>query len=98
MSGGIAYVMDENHDLYKRLNHELVKMYALDDETTTLDNTSDQERLLSLIQQHVDQTGSERGKLILSDWDNWKTRFKKIIPNDYLKIMKEIAAQEKYGT
>ncbi|MCR4899793.1 MAG: glutamate synthase large subunit [Treponema sp.] len=98
MSGGIAYVMDENHDLYKRLNHELVKMYALDDETTTLDNTSDQERLLSLIQQHVDQTGSERGKLILSDWDNWKTRFKKIIPKDYLKIMKEIAAQEKNGT
>ena len=36
MSGGVAYVLDENHDLYKRLNHELVKMYALDDETTTL--------------------------------------------------------------
>ncbi len=95
MSGGLAYVLDENHDLYKRLNHELVKMYALDDETTTLNDTSDEEKLHSLIEQHVAETGSVRGKEILSDWNSWKGKFKKIIPNDYLRIMKEIAAQEK---
>ena len=114
MSGGVAYVLDENHDLYKRLNHELVKVYALDDETTTLKQNDvvstrpsdysttgvspDEVRLHSLIEQHASETGSERAKAILADWKHYKTCFKKIIPNDYLKIMKEIAAQEKNGT
>ena len=105
MSGGLAYVLDENHDLYKRLNHELVKMYALNDETSTLskaDSKSDSEgpdeKLLhSLIEEHAAETGSQRAKEILSDWDNWKFKFKKIIPNDYLRIMSEIKVQEAGG-
>ncbi len=111
MSGGVAYVMDENHDLYKRLNHELVKMYALEDDTTTLNQkdvvsirpsdysttgaSPDEIRLLALIEQHAKETGSERAKQILADWNHYKQCFKKIIPNDYLRIMKEIAEQEK---
>ncbi|MBR0154929.1 MAG: hypothetical protein IJM22_02530, partial [Treponema sp.] len=97
MSGGIAYVLDENHDLYKRMNHELVKMYSLDDETTTLSDISDEENLKNLIQKHTEETASERGKKILSDWDHYKKCFKKIIPNDYLRIMTEIKAEEKNG-
>ena len=104
MSGGVAYVLDENHDLYKRMNHELVKMYALDDETTTLPLVStgsttspDEERLHELIQQHAAETGSERAKAILADWEHYKNCFKKIIPNDYLKVMTEIASEEKTG-
>ena len=137
MSGGVAYVLDENHDLYKRLNHELVKVYALDDETTTLnpndvvsirpsdysttgaslDETAvvecsqseriettsvhgvspDEVCLHSLIEQHAEETGSERAKAILADWEHYKTCFKKIIPNDYLKVMTEIAAEEANG-
>ena len=104
MSGGVAYVMDENHDLYKRMNHELVKMYAIDDQTTTLpvvstsSTTSPDETLLhDLITQHEKETGSERAKEILSDWEHYKTCFKKIIPNDYLKVMTEIAAEEANG-
>ncbi|MBO7583422.1 MAG: glutamate synthase large subunit [Treponema sp.] len=97
MSGGVAYVLDENHDLYKRLNHELVKVYALDDETTTLRGADDEELLHSLIEQHVAETGSERAKEILADWAYYKTCFKKIIPNDYLKIMTEIYAEEAAG-
>ena len=97
MSGGVAYVLDENHDLYKRMNHELVKMYALTDETTTLRDISDEEKLFKLIEQHAEETGSERAKAILNDWEHYKNCFKKIIPNDYLKVMKEIAAEEKSG-
>ena len=93
MSGGVAYVLDENHDLYKRINHELVKMYALDDEVTD----GDEIKLHTLIEQHADLTGSERAKIILANWEYYKTCFKKIIPNDYLSIMTEIAAQEKNG-
>ena len=97
MSGGIAYVLDKEHDLYKRMNHELVKMYSLDDETTTLQNISDEEQLKKLIEQHVSETDSECGKEILADWEHYKYYFKKIIPNDYLKVMKEISAEEKNG-
>ena len=97
MSGGVAYVLDENHDLYKRLNHELVKVYALDDETTTLRDTTDEDRLHTLIEQHVAETGSECAKAILADWEHYKNCFKKIIPNDYLKVMTEIAAEEANG-
>ena len=137
MSGGVAYVLDENHDLYKRMNHELVKMYALDDETTTLNpndvvsirpsdysttgasleetavvECSQSERIETtsvhgvspdevclhfLIEQHAAETGSERAKAILADWDHYKNCFKKIIPNDYLKVMTEIASEEKTG-
>ena len=97
MSGGIAYVWDENHDLYKRLNHELVKMYDIDDEVTTLQDKTDVENLKSLIEKHVQETGSKKGKEILSDWENNLHNFKKIIPNDYLRMMKEISVAKKDG-
>ena len=97
MSGGVAYVLDENHDLYKRLNHELVKSYDLEDSVTALKGTTDSERLRSLIERHVAETGSKKGKAILADWELYKSRFKKIIPNDYLRIMTEIYAQEALG-
>ena len=98
MSGGVAYVMDENHDLYKRMNHELVKMYALDDEVTTSQGTTDEEKLHALIEQHAAETGSARAKAVLADWAHYKSCFKKIIPNDYLRIMTEIYAEESHGT
>ena len=50
-----------------------------------------------VIEQHAKETGSERAKAILADWDSYKHNFKKIIPNDYLRIMTEIAAEEKSG-
>ncbi len=98
MSGGVAYVLDENHDLYKRLNHELVKSYDLEDEVTTLRDTTDEEALRELIEQHAIETGSELGKKIIGNWEHYKTCFKKIIPNDYLRIMTEIYAEESRGT
>ena len=97
MSGGVAYVLDENHDLYKRINHELVKMYSLDDEVTTLKDTTDTEKLYKLIEQHAEETGSERAKAILADWEHYKNCFKKIIPNDYLRIITNIYAEEAQG-
>ncbi|MBP5451918.1 MAG: glutamate synthase subunit alpha, partial [Treponema sp.] len=97
MSGGVAYILDENHDLYKRLNHELVRLCALDDDMTTLRDSSDEEYLHELIRQHEAETGSLRAKEILSDWEKYRSLFKKVIPNDYLKIMTEIYAEEESG-
>ncbi|MCR4578968.1 MAG: glutamate synthase subunit alpha, partial [Treponema sp.] len=103
MSGGVAYIFDENHDLYKRLNKELITVYELSDETTVVrtapraGESPDESILKQMIEKHVKETGSAKGKKILSDWDLYKTMFKKIIPNDYLKIMTEISNQEKLG-
>ena len=97
MSGGVAYILDEKHDLYKRLNRELVQMYDLDDEVTVLSGKTDVENLRSLIEKHVAETDSEKGKSILADFESYIPKFKKIIPNDYLQMMTEIFAAEKSG-
>lgn len=87
MSGGVAYVLDENHDLYKRMNHELVKMYDIEDAT----------ELKALIEQHAKETGSEKAKQILADFESFIPKFKKIIPNDYNRMLTEIASGEANG-
>ncbi len=97
MSGGIAYILDEEHQVYKKLNPELVKMYAIDDETTTLKGISDEENLKALISQHAEETGSEKAKLILANWEEYKNKFKKIIPKDYLRMKTEIYSGEAEG-
>ena len=90
MSGGIAYVLDEHHHLYRRLNKELV-------ECTELREKVDIERVKALISEHVKATGSEKGKRILEDFDSYLPLFKKIIPHDYKRIVEEIAANEAKG-
>ena len=87
MSGGVAYVLDENHDLYKRINHELVKMYDIEDAT----------ELKALIEQHAKETGSEKAKQIIADFESFIPKFKKIIPNDYNRMLTEIASGEASG-
>ena len=100
MSGGVAYILDEKHDVYKKLNREFVTMYDLDDEVTALVSEKDSQasqssagtnpdvkKLRSLLEKHVKETGSEKGRKILSDFENYIPKFKKIIPNDYLKVM-----------
>lgn len=90
MSGGIAYVFDERHHLYRRLNKELV-------ECTELSEKVDIERVKALVEEHVKATGSEKGKRILADFENCLPLFKKIIPRDYKRIVEEIAANEAKG-
>ncbi|MCR4821720.1 MAG: glutamate synthase subunit alpha, partial [Treponema sp.] len=95
MSGGIAYILDEEHDLYKRLNPELVTMYDLDDEETSLlDSKSscpDVDNLKAILEEHYRETGSKKAGKILSDFQAYIPSFKKIIPNDYLRVIKEMA-------
>ena len=97
MSGGIAYVLDEKHNLYKRLNHGLVKSYDLTDETTTLRGMTDEQNLRALLERHAAETGSKTAQTILADWERYRTLFKKIIPNDYLRVVTEIYAEEAAG-
>ena len=90
MSGGVAYVLDEHHHLYKRLNKELV-------ECSELSEQRDIDELKALITEHVEATGSEKGKRILSDFDAYLPKFKKIIPHDYRIITEAIEEGKQNG-
>ena len=90
MSGGIAYVLDERHDLYMRMNKGGVSI-------DTLKNPQDIQELRELIEEHVKETDSEKGKRILADFDAYIPRFKKITPRDYERMTKAILANEKQG-
>ena len=79
MSGGIAYVLDEDNHFYRCLNKEMVSMEKVE-------NRRDKEELYRLIQAHVTHTGSEKGKRILADFENYLPKFKKIIPEDYRRL------------
>ncbi len=80
MSGGIAYVYDENNALYKNLNKEMVLMERVEHKT-------DKEELKVLLTNHVKYTGSVKAKEILDNFSESLTKFKKIIPTDYKHIM-----------
>jgi len=90
MSGGIVYVLDENHDLYLRLNKEQVL-------TDTLTEPHDIQELRDLIEAHVAATGSPRGKKILAAFKSYVPCFKRIIPRDYDRMLRSIAQFEEKG-
>ncbi|KAB7686992.1 glutamate synthase large subunit, partial [Plesiomonas shigelloides] len=74
MTGGFAYVLDEQGDFAKRVNPELVEL---------LDVTElpiHQEHLRGLITEHVQATGSARGEEILAHWESWADKFTLVKP------------------
>ncbi len=79
MSGGIAYVLDENNTLYKNLNKEMISIEKVE-------NKTDIQELKGLIEEHVRLTGSEKGQEVLDNFAEYLPKFKKIIPDDYKKI------------
>ncbi|MCR5367957.1 glutamate synthase large subunit [Eubacterium sp.] len=81
MSGGIAYVFDEENTLYKNLNKTFVLMERV------LDKNEISE-LKSIIEKHVEYTGSKKGQRILDNFDEAITHFKKIIPSDYKEMLR----------
>lgn len=90
MSGGIAYVLDENRDLYTRVNKASISL-----ESVT--NKYDIIELRNIIEEHFEATGSEKAKKILDDFAVYIGKFKKIIPHDYAKIQSTILALEEKG-
>jgi glutamate synthase (ferredoxin) len=90
MSGGIAYVLDEDSDLYTRLNKTMVS-------STEITSKYDVLELKEMIQEHVAYTNSEKGKEILNHFGEYLPKFKKIIPHDYERMLKLIVQMEEKG-
>ena len=88
MSGGVAYVYDADGALSTNCNHEMVGLSAPDDPMELAE-------LQSMIERHVEYTGSDLGQSILDDWSALRSRFVKVLPHDYrraLEAMKEVEA------
>ena len=90
MSGGIAYVLDEENDLYIRLNKEMVSSHEITSKYDVLE-------LKEMIKEHVALTNSEKGKEILEHFGEYLPKFKKIIPHDYERVLKTIVQMEEKG-
>ncbi len=90
MSGGIAYVLDEGNDLYKRLNKEMVSSGELTSKYDVLE-------LKDMLKEHVTATNSAKAKEILEHFEAYLPKFKKIIPHDYERVMKTIVQMEEKG-
>ena len=90
MSGGVAYVLDPEHNLYQRVNKELVSI-----ERITL--KQDAAALKAILAEHVRETGSRKAREILSDFDTQLADFKKIVPRDYSHMLGLIAKFEASG-
>ena len=90
MSGGIAYVLDEENDLYMRLNKEMVSSYEIT-------SKYDMQELKEMIKEHVALTNSEKGKLVLEHFKEYLPKFKKIIPHDYERVLRTIVQMEEKG-
>ena len=73
MTGGFAYLLDENDDLRERMNGELIE--ALD-----IDMPIHIENLRGLVNDHFEQTQSERSQQILAEFDAWLPKFKLVKP------------------
>jgi glutamate synthase domain-containing protein 3 len=79
MSGGIAYVLDTAGTFAKRCNTQMVELDPLAMDDVAL--------VRQMIQKHIDYTGSELGERVLTEWNLMATKFVKVFPRDYKRVL-----------
>ena len=90
MSGGIAYVLDTHNELYKNINKAMISIEKVE-------NKYDKKELRDLIEAHVEATGSRRGSEILAHFEEYLPHFKKLIPDEYKRMITLSAKLEEKG-
>ncbi|WP_173932651.1 glutamate synthase large subunit [Chelativorans sp. Marseille-P2723] len=111
MSGGVAYVLDEEGDFAERCNMAMVELEPVPDEDDILEKLHhhggdlahmgrvdvsgdmtrhDEERLAHLISNHYRYTGSDRARLILDNWADYRPKFRKVMPVEYRRALEEM--------
>lgn len=89
MSGGVAYVLDEQGQFASRCNTEMVGLEPLDD--------SDSATLKAMIEKHVDLTGSSLATMMLINWEHVLSRFIKVMPTDYKRVLQALERAQAAG-
>jgi glutamate synthase domain-containing protein 3 len=87
MSGGIAFVLDETGEFASTFcNRSGVDLEALDE--------MDMQAVRTLIERHVEYTGSPRGKWILDQWSEMLPKFVKVFPHEYKRVLGVVRNQD----
>jgi glutamate synthase (NADPH/NADH) large chain len=96
MSGGVAYVYDEDGLFAKRCNMSMVALEKVEGADASVGKVHhldqpDEITLKTLIENHAKYTGSVRANAMLADWANYRTKFVKVMPNEYKRALIELA-------
>ena len=107
MSGGIAYVLDEQGDFAERCNTAMVDLEKIPDmELASVDGHApedvnsdmlrfDAQRLRGLIERHAEYTKSTRAEEILKNWSAYLPKFVKVMPVDYRRALKDLQSKQR---
>ena len=87
MSGGVAYVLDEDQLFDTKCNLDMVDIEPVMDE-------AEQKMLLALIERHVTYTGSEYAGRLVHDWNEVAMQFVRVMPIDYKKALARMKREE----
>ena len=103
MSGGVAYVFDEDGEFARRCNTAMVsleKVLPAAEQEATMDRAiwhrdqTDEMQLKKLLEEHNRWTGSKRARELLDTWTQSRGRFVKVFPNEYKRALGEINARK----
>jgi glutamate synthase domain-containing protein 3 len=86
MSGGLAYVLDEDGSFPGRCNMGMVELHAIADQ-------AEASHIHALLVRHHQYTGSVVAERILGDWDNYVTKFVKVMPTEYRQVLERLNLQ-----
>ena len=89
MSGGIAYIFDETGNNKSKINTDMVDLQQLSDE--------DIEELRTILESHVENTNSNKGKEVLENLEALVNKFIKVMPRDYNRMITTIKELEGEG-
>ncbi|AFZ35796.1 Glutamate synthase (ferredoxin) [Stanieria cyanosphaera PCC 7437] len=79
MSGGVAYILDEQGDFAIRCNTQMADIEPLDEE--------DREIVYQMIEKHEDYTKSQKAAKVLANWQEFAPKFVKVMPRDYKRVL-----------
>jgi glutamate synthase domain-containing protein 3 len=82
MSGGVAFVLDEQGSFDRLCNKDMVSLEAVESEENIA-------LLRGMVERHLEWTGSGVAERVLEDWDELLRRFVKVMPNDLRRVLEE---------
>ena len=87
MSGGIAYVWDRDGKFNVRCNLATVALERIETQ-------DEQDQVRSMIERHLDYTGSGLAQMALDNWQTFLDQCVKVMPTDYKRVLQEMAAEQ----
>jgi len=84
MSGGIAYIYDADDSLKHRINRGMVDLETIEEE-------KEADEVKEMIANYFKYTGSKEAEVLLNDWERNRSRFIKVMPVDYKRVLAHMA-------